>query len=40
MESRVDAHAHIMPDFYAKALAENGHQNPDGMPGIPVWLLI
>ncbi|KAM0544488.1 hypothetical protein ACHAPJ_011782 [Fusarium lateritium] len=36
--SKVDVHAHFVPDFYAKALKDAGHTpGPDGMPAIPAW---
>ncbi|KAF4998622.1 hypothetical protein FGRMN_2948 [Fusarium graminum] len=36
--SKVDVHAHFVPDFYADALREAGQTpGPDGMPGIPSW---
>ncbi|OAP57086.1 hypothetical protein AYL99_09199 [Fonsecaea erecta] len=34
---KVDCHSHYLPTEYRKALAENGHKNPDGMPAIPEW---
>ena len=34
---KIDVHAHFVPDFYRKALLDNGITNPDGMPGIPAW---
>jgi predicted TIM-barrel fold metal-dependent hydrolase len=34
---RIDVHAHFVPDFYAQALREAGHGQPDGMPAIPAW---
>lgn len=38
---KIDVHAHYVPDFYAKALREAGHNpGPDGMPGIPVRIII
>lgn len=35
--SRIDIHSHYLPDFYKEALLENGHERPDGIPGIPPW---
>ncbi|CAM1506171.1 Fc.00g058120.m01.CDS01 [Cosmosporella sp. VM-42] len=36
--SKIDVHAHYVPDFYAQALKDAGHTpGPDGMPSIPVW---
>lgn len=38
---KIDVHAHYVPDFYAKALKEAGHNpGPDGMPGIPVRAIV
>lgn len=38
---KIDVHAHYVPDFYAKALREAGHNpGPDGMPGIPVRAIV
>jgi predicted TIM-barrel fold metal-dependent hydrolase len=37
LPSRIDVHSHFLPPFYSKALAENGHSKPDGMPAIPPW---
>ncbi|KIW71241.1 hypothetical protein, variant 1 [Phialophora macrospora] len=34
---KIDCHSHYLPAEYRKALAENGHANPDGMPAIPEW---
>ncbi|KAH4906568.1 hypothetical protein HBI80_082030 [Parastagonospora nodorum] len=34
---RIDVHSHFLPPFYRTALAENGHEKPDGMPAIPEW---
>ena len=34
---KIDVHSHFVPPRYRKALEENGHKNPDGMPGIPPW---
>lgn len=34
---RIDTHAHFLPEFYRKAMVEEGHSNPDGMPAIPHW---
>lgn len=37
--SKIDVHAHFIPDFYAQALRDAGHiPGPDGMPAIPVCL--
>ncbi len=36
-QSRIDVHAHYLPDFYRQALIENGQSHPDGMPKIPEW---
>ena len=35
--SRIDVHAHYLPEFYRQALIENGQSRPDGMPKIPEW---
>ncbi|KIE02733.1 amidohydrolase 2, partial [Metarhizium majus ARSEF 297] len=36
--SKIDVHAHFIPDFYAQALRDAGHiPGPDGMPAIPAW---
>ncbi|KAF7562356.1 hypothetical protein G7046_g1764 [Stylonectria norvegica] len=36
--SKIDVHAHLVPDFYAQALKDAGHTpGPDGMPSIPTW---
>ncbi|GAA2608248.1 amidohydrolase family protein [Paractinoplanes durhamensis] len=35
--SRIDMHAHVIPDFYRAAAAAAGHGHPDGMPAIPPW---
>jgi hypothetical protein len=37
MVSRIDVHAHFLPDFYRDALVEAGQTDPDGFPGIPKW---
>ncbi|KAH7305443.1 hypothetical protein B0I35DRAFT_362019 [Stachybotrys elegans] len=35
---KVDVHSHYLPDFYAAALRDAGHNpGPDGMPAIPAW---
>ncbi|RMZ78487.1 hypothetical protein DV737_g3873, partial [Chaetothyriales sp. CBS 132003] len=34
---KIDIHSHYCPDFYREALINNGHKNPDGMPGVPRW---
>ncbi|RMZ90551.1 hypothetical protein DV736_g2228, partial [Chaetothyriales sp. CBS 134916] len=34
---KIDLHSHYCPDFYREALINNGHKNPDGMPGVPRW---
>ncbi|EXF81366.1 FAD dependent oxidoreductase [Colletotrichum fioriniae PJ7] len=37
-KTKIDVHAHYVPDFYAQALRDAGHlPGPDGMPGIPEW---
>lgn len=35
--TRIDTHAHFLPDFYREALSAAGHEKPDGMPAIPPW---
>jgi predicted TIM-barrel fold metal-dependent hydrolase len=35
--SRIDLHAHYLPDFYRAALAAAGLSRPDGIPAIPSW---
>ncbi|MEU4236759.1 amidohydrolase family protein [Actinoplanes sp. NPDC026619] len=35
--SRIDVHAHFVPDFYRAAASAAGHDHPDGMPAIPAW---
>lgn len=35
--SRIDVHAHFLPDFYRDRLAETGHERPDGFWSIPEW---
>lgn len=34
---KLDVHAHHLPEPYRQALAETGHEHPDGMPEIPPW---
>ena len=36
-QDRVDTHAHFVPPVWRKALEENGHAHPDGIPAIPVF---
>ena len=33
---RVDVHSHAITPKYREFLIQTGHQNPDGMPAIPV----
>jgi 6-methylsalicylate decarboxylase len=33
----IDVHAHFITELYRAALLENGHQQPDGFPEIPLW---
>ena len=33
--SRVDVHAHFLPDHYRQAALAAGQQHPDGMPALP-----
>lgn len=35
--TRIDVHAHFLPNFYREALIEAGITRPDGMPAIPPW---
>jgi predicted TIM-barrel fold metal-dependent hydrolase len=35
--TRIDTHAHFLPNFYRDALVEGGITKPDGMPAIPPW---
>lgn len=35
--SRIDVHAHYLPEVYRGALVAAGHTKPDGMPDIPAW---
>jgi hypothetical protein len=35
--SRLDVHAHFIPDGYRQALEAAGHASPDGFLVIPVW---
>ena len=35
--SKIDVHAHFLPDFYREALVKAGQIHPDGMPAIPDW---
>ena len=35
-QAKIDVHCHFIPDFYRQILEETGHENVDGMPGIPV----
>ena len=35
--SRLDVHAHFVPDQYRSALEAAGHDRPDGFPMIPEW---
>ena len=35
--SRLDVHAHFVPEGYRAALRAAGHDQPDGMPAIPAW---
>jgi predicted TIM-barrel fold metal-dependent hydrolase len=35
--TRIDVHAHFLPEFYRDALVESGQTHPDGMPAIPKW---
>jgi hypothetical protein len=35
--SRLDVHAHFVPEAYRAALESAGHSQPDGFPFIPAW---
>jgi 6-methylsalicylate decarboxylase len=35
--TRIDVHAHYLPDEYRTAATAAGHAQPDGMPGLPEW---
>jgi len=35
--SRIDVHAHFVPDAYRDELIRAGHSRPDGRPSIPAW---
>jgi predicted TIM-barrel fold metal-dependent hydrolase len=35
--TRIDVHAHYLPDVYRDALRQHGHDQPDGFPYIPEW---
>ena len=35
--TRIDVHAHFLPDDYRQAALAAGHQHPDGMPALPEW---
>ncbi|MDT7686916.1 MAG: 6-methylsalicylate decarboxylase, partial [Pseudonocardiales bacterium] len=35
MTTRIDVHAHFVPDFYRDALVAAGHDRPDGIAAIP-----
>jgi predicted TIM-barrel fold metal-dependent hydrolase len=35
--TRIDVHAHFLPDFYREAMTAAGIDHPDGMPAIPSW---
>jgi predicted TIM-barrel fold metal-dependent hydrolase len=37
MGTRIDVHAHFVPDFYREALIAAGHERPDGIAAIPGW---
>jgi 6-methylsalicylate decarboxylase len=37
MTTRIDVHAHFVPDFYRDALVAAGHDRPDGIAAIPAW---
>lgn len=35
--TRIDVHAHFVPDFYREALIEAGQSQPDGIHALPQW---
>ena len=35
--TRIDVHAHFLPEDYRQAALAAGHENPDGMPSLPEW---
>lgn len=35
-QPKIDLHCHFIPEFYRQILIDTGHENVDGMPGIPV----
>ena len=35
--TRIDVHAHFLPDFYRQALIEAGESQPDGIHALPQW---
>jgi 6-methylsalicylate decarboxylase len=35
--TRIDVHAHFLPDFYLQALIEAGESQPDGIYALPEW---
>jgi predicted TIM-barrel fold metal-dependent hydrolase len=37
LRSKIDVHAHYLPDDYRQALIDHGHSNPDGFPVLPTW---
>jgi len=39
-ERKIDVHAHFLCPPYVKALVENGITKPDGMPALPVRIII
>lgn len=37
MRQRIDIHCHAVAPGYRQYALDNGHEKPDGMPGLPVW---
>jgi hypothetical protein len=37
MTTRIDVHAHFVPEFHRDALVAAGHGRPDGTAAIPAW---
>lgn len=36
MQQRIDVHCHAVAPGYRKYAIDNGHEQPDGMPALPV----
>ena len=35
--TKIDVHAHLLPEFYRAAMRAGGHARPDGFPVLPTW---